>query len=88
MDSPHVAELDLSVRVETVVTSIKRVTVVAWPSVQHVRVVGVLGEESLAEFVEIESSVIVCVVAFEEKISLLRCWENPNCCKSISQISH
>jgi hypothetical protein len=36
VDSPHIAELDLSVRVEAVVTAIEGMTMIAWSSVQHV----------------------------------------------------
>jgi hypothetical protein len=36
VDSPHVAELNLRVRVEAVVAAVEGVAVVARPSVQHV----------------------------------------------------
>ena len=36
VDSPHIAELHLSVGVEAVVAAVERVAVIAWPSVQHV----------------------------------------------------
>lgn len=70
VDSPHIAELDLSVRVEAVVTAIEGMTMIAWSSVQHVGVVRVLCKESLAEFVEVKSAIVANIVPFEEKVCL------------------
>jgi hypothetical protein len=87
VDAPHVSELDLGVGVEAVVAAVDRVLVVGGTAVEHVRVVAISGEEGIGELVEVESEILVCVVAGDEKVNLITCREHTDGREALTDVS-
>jgi hypothetical protein len=87
VNAPHVSELNLSVAVEAVVTAVDRVLVVGSTAVEHVRVVAISGEEGIGELVEVESQVLVGVVAGDEKVNLVAGGENADSGETLADVS-
>lgn len=71
VNSPDISELDLSVRQEAIVASVKGVSVVRGASVHHMGIVSVESGEGVGELVEGESTVTVGVVAGHEELNFL-----------------
>lgn len=86
MDSPHVAELNLSVSKEAVITTVASVAVVRGATVQHVSVVVVLSDKCLTKFTEVQSVVSINVIALKEQVDLIGSREHANSSETVSHI--
>jgi len=84
--SPHVAELDLGVGEEAVVTSEQVVAMVRGTSVQHMSIVRILCNKGISELTKVKSVVVIYVVSSEEEINLISLGENTNSSETLSQI--
>ena len=78
MDAPHVSELDLRVGEEAVITLMQVLSVIGGATVQHMAVVVVVREESLAKLFEAQAVVSVHIVSRKEQCNLVSSWEYAN----------
>ena len=86
MGSPHVLEFKSSGGEEAVISSDWSWGVVAWSSLNHGSIIGIVREESLLEFVEGKSSVTVAIVSLDEKINFFLSWEDVDSVQTRSKL--
>jgi hypothetical protein len=86
VDSPHVAELDGSVRVEAVIATVQWVSVVGWTALHHRCVVAVLSKEGFLELAHAQSPVLDLVITSHKQLNFLRGWEHTDSRQTVSEV--
>ena len=87
MGIQDISEVSPCFRVEVLVSSVVGfVDVIGGAGVEHVGVVGVLGDEEGAEFTVSKVSVSVNIISLENKLNILNLWKQPHSCQPISKL--